>query len=371
MSNNLNNKINYDFHSNHELSLNKSFFEKKGLCGLVNVGNTCFLNSILQCLSHTLKLTDYFLSKKYVDDYDNINKNKKEYKLLNSYINLMNNCWQVNQLIKPKTFLDNLSLYISKYSKLQQQDSHECLIYILDKLHKALAYEVDVCISGEPKTKHDQLMKTSLESWKKFYKNDYSYIIELFNGMIYTQINCISDNCKYSDDIFEPFNSLSLDIPFQNSINPTNLDECLTHYFQNDEKIQSWRCEKCNNNGCDKSSKLWSLPNYLIIQLKRFDNTSKNVSKNNKEIEFPIDDLNLTKYISKDKNDPNNYIYSLYAVNYHTGSLNSGHYWSSCKNLDNNWYLFNDGHVTKTNPSSDAFYKDAYLLFYYRKFIKN
>ena len=107
----------------------------------------------------------------------------------------------------------------------------------------------------------------------------------------------------------------------------------------------------------------------IIIQLKRFDNKGK-LNKISKQVEFPIDDLNLSQYISSDKNDPNNYIYSLYAVNYHTGSLNSGHYWSSCKNLDENWYLFNDGHVTKFNTDTDVMYKDAYLLFYSRKFIK-
>lgn len=86
-------------------------------------------------------------------------------------------------------------------------------------------------------------------------------------------------------------------------------------------------------------------------------------------IDFQIDNLNLTEYISKDKKDPNNYIYSLYAVNYHSGNSRSGHYFSCCKNLNNNWYLFNDGDVSKIE-NSNILSKDAYILFYYRKFIK-
>lgn len=362
---------NYDYYTNHEILLPKEFYQKKGLCGLINIGNTCFLNSILQCLSHTLKLTDYFLSKKFLEDDEQSNKKKPEYKLLNSYINLLINLWDKNQLIKPKTFLDNLALYIIKYAQLQQQDSHECLIYILDKLHQALSYEVDVCIQGDPKTHQDALMKKSLESWKSFYENNFSHVIELFNGMSYNKITCLSENCNVTEDVFEPFNCISLNIPFAESDLTVDLDTCIMKHFQENEKIQSWKCEKCNQNGCNKNSCLWSLPNYLIIQLKRFSNTESNrLNKITKQIEFPIEDLNLSKYISADKNDPNNYIYSLYAVNYHTGSLNSGHYWSCCKNLDGNWYLFNDGHVTKFNPDTDAMFKDAYVLFYYRKFIK-
>ena len=78
----------------------------------------------------------------------------------------------------------------------------------------------------------------------------------------------------------------------------------------------------------------------------------------------------MTKYISTDKNDKNHYIYSLYAINYHSGTANSGHYWSACKNLNNNWYLFNDGNVSKFHNINDLLTKDAYILFYHRKFIK-
>ena len=77
------------------------------------------------------------------------------------------------------------------------------------------------------------------------------------------------------------------------------------------------------------------------------------------------------------KNDPNNYIYSLYAINYHSGNIQNGHYWSSIKNSDNNWYIINDGHISRyssNNSNSDfklqLITSDVYLLFYHRKMIK-
>lgn len=358
-----NNLYYYDVHKNYELTLSKDKFIRKGLCGLVNLGNKCFMISVLQCLFSTLKLTDYFLSRQFLeDDPDKTNSKKKEYYIILSYVQLLINVWESNQLLKPKSFTENLSKFVNKYFTLEQQDSHECLLYILDLMHKGLSYEIEVEINGNIKTHTDLLMRKSLESWQKFYEKSYSYITELFNGLTHNNIKC--NSCNLSDDIFEPFNCFSIDIPN----NTDSLTNCLNNYFKDTDSINGWNCEKCKNSGCNKNTKIWSLPNYLIIQLKRFTN---NGQKNNNYIEFPIENLNLTPYISNDKNDPNNYIYSLYAVNYHSGSLNSGHYWSSCKNLDENWYLFNDGNVNKINNVTEILTKDAYILFYYRKFIKN
>jgi len=356
----------YDFHKNYNLKVDKMMYTSKGLCGLINLGNKCFLNSILQCLSHSLKMTDYILSTDYKDD---INKEyKNEHYLLSSYILLINHIWDTNQIIKPKSFVENLGKFHKKYFSLNQQDSHECLLYILDILHKSLSYEIDVDIKGDIKTRTDELMKKSLETWKNFYEKEYSFIIETFYGNMINTVQCIK--CNFSDEIFEPYNNLSI------SLSGSSLIECLDNYFKNDHIIESWKCDKCNEYGCNKTSFLWTIPNYLIINLKRFKQETNNHSiahKNCNLITFPLKDLNLTQYISKDKNDCNNYIYDLYAINYHSGNVESGHYWSACKNLDGNWYNFNDGNVLKyvsNNIESQLITKDAYILFYHRKFIK-
>jgi len=358
----------YDFHSHHGLIRKQESYKGKGLSGLINLGNKCFMNSIVQCLSHTLKLTDYFLSNQYKqDDPDHLCQRREEYYMVISYMNLLSNIWETNQLIKPKSFVDNLSKFIKKYFTLQQEDSHECLLYILELLHKAIYYEIEVDIQGEVKNETDLLMKRSLESWKTFYQKRYSYLIELFNGLIYNKITCINKECDFRDDVFEPYNTLSVVIPPTDNTNPISLQDCLVKFFTKNEQVDSWKCEKCHSSGCDKSQSFWSLPNYLIIHLKRFNNDGQKVTT---PIDFPIEDLNLTQFVSNDKRDPNNYIYSLYAVNYHSGDTHSGHYWSSCRNLDSNWYLFNDGHVSKFHNLNDLVTPDAYILFYYRKFIK-
>lgn len=352
----------YDLHANYNMILDKNKYKGQGLTGLVNLGNKCFLNSILQCLSNTLKLTDYLLSAKYrSDDPEQSNKRKKEYYIVLSYLNLLINIWDTNQVLKPKSFVENISKFIKKYFTLEQQDSHECLMYILDFLHIGLGYEVEVDIQGTVKNENDKLIKQSLEQWKTFYEKRYSFIIETFNGMFYNKITC--NNCKKDENVFEPFNCISVNV----NDNFINLENCLDDYFFKAENIPTWNCESCDTNpsGCSKEIKAWTFPDYLIIHFKRFENNGKKI---NKIIDFPKDDLDLTKYISPQKADPNNYIYSLYAINYHSGNSESGHYWSVCKNLNNNWYLYNDSDITKfTNQSILS--KDAYILFYHRKYI--
>jgi ubiquitin C-terminal hydrolase len=232
-----------------------------------------------------------------------------------------------------------------------------------------LSYEIEVEIEGTVKTKSDHLMKKSLEKWKSHYEKEYSIITQVFDGMFYNTVSC--NHCKNTEYIFEPFNVVSLDIVSNNST--CSLHDCLSNTFVDKETIDTWTCEKCNGDlGCQRSSYLWSVPDYFIVHLKRFSSTSKQStsSKIQTHVTFPIDDLDLTEYISKDKNDKNNYIYSLYAVNYHSGLIDNGHYWSCCRNIDNNWYMFNDGHVSKFHNVADLVSKDAYILFYYRKYIR-
>lgn len=356
-------KIQYDFHTHHGLILPKEKYKSKGLSGLINMGNTCFINSILQCLSNTLKLSDYFLSQNWInDDVEKQNERKQEFQFLRVYANLLENVWEHNQVLKPKSMIECLGKYIPKYKALQQQDSHEFLINTLELLHKGLGYSINIEINGHVSTDADRLMKASYEQWAKFYEKSYSYIVQCFGGLMYSKIKCV--NCSFEEDVFEPFNCLSLEVNENYS-----LDDSLSSHFRECEHVKEWKCERCNGYGCEKSTKLWRLPNYLIIHFKRFSN---NGSKIDYDVKYPFEDLNLTHLIASQKEDPNKYMYSLYSINYHSGSASSGHYWSSCKNLDGNWYVFNDGNVSKQNCMTnvtDSPSKDAYILFYSRKFI--
>lgn len=345
----------YDFHKNHKLTLHQNMYISKGLTGLLNTSNKCYINSIIQCLSNTLFLTDYFLSNNYKNDLS------RDKKITTMYINILYNIWNENRILKLRNFLENKMLE-DKYSNRSNthEDSHEFLLYLLNILHNGLKYEIKVDINGTVKSESDKLMKDYMLKWKELFEKDYSIIIKCFYGMTFSKIKC-NTNCI--SNVYENFNIISLPITIEDS----HIYECLDRYFFKNERIDNWKCDKCKTIGCTKTTSIFTLPNYLIIHLKRANQDNKLENT----ITFPLDELDLTKYIEESKQDKNNYIYSLYAVNNHIGNINDGHYWSYCKNLDKSWYCFDDENVSKLHRGFDSeiVTKNAYILFYYRKFI--
>jgi ubiquitin carboxyl-terminal hydrolase 8 len=352
----------YDFHKNYNIKNPKKFYLDKGLSGLVNIGNKCYMNSIIQCLSNTLKLTDYFLS---VDCKDDIVKTASaEHFVLNSYMNTLKAIWSDNDLIKPKSFIENIAKIHRKYYSINHQDSHEFLLLLLDILHKTIKYSVDIKIN-ESKS-NNKLIRESVDAWNHYFENDYSFIIELFYGSRIDIKECI--NCDFKNNVFDPFNEISLNMCIGDS---DKIEDILEMNFKQ-ELNNDWICEKCNKKGCNKKTELWSLPNHLIVHLKRYDANDKKIDK---LVNFPLKNLNMTPYLCKSKEVTDNYIYDCYAINYHIGDTSSGHYYSACKNLNEKWYCMDDGNVSMYDSSekilnSQLVNKDAYILFYVRKFLK-
>lgn len=343
----------YDYHKYYNLTLPKSFYSRKGLSGLSNHGNTCYLNSIIQCLSVTHGLTDYLLSQDYKSDISSTKRDKK-YWVVCSFINLLVKMWDSNDIYKPRSLKENMGQIDRRYHTVDQQDSHEFLLCLLETLHKGLRYPVDISIKGVSKTVTDKLLVDSYKSLQNEYNKEYSKIAEIFDGQFYTETSCTS--CDYKNVTFDVFKSVSLETT------KDTLDENLGDFF-NSSKLGEWKCEKCSCSGKVKN-RLWSCPNFMMVHFKRFDNDNNKISKT---VTYPID-IELTKYIAKEKESKERYLYTLYAVNCHSGSTpDSGHYFSLIKN-ESNWYMMNDSDVSQINgvPSVRS---DAYILFYYRKFI--
>lgn len=129
----------------------------------------------------------------------------------------------------------------------------------------------------------------------------------------------------------------------------------------------SWYCPTCKDQKqADKQIQLWELPDILCIHLKRFKNQSSFSDKINELIEFPIENFDLSSYVTKNDSDTK-YMYDLIGVDNHYGGIGGGHYTAFAKNFsDSSWYYFNDSRVTKENVE-DSVNEAAYLLFYKRK----
>ena len=142
-------------------------YENKGLTGLANLGNTCFVNTTVQCISHIYELND-FLEK---GTFENRINKKPDSLLLLEWNKLRKMMWSENCTIQPGAFIST----IQKVSKIQnkslftgfaQNDLPEFLIFLIDCFHTAISREVEMTIRGKIKTKTDVVAKKCFEMMK-------------------------------------------------------------------------------------------------------------------------------------------------------------------------------------------------------------
>lgn len=109
--------------------------ENKGIVGLKNLGNTCFMNSILQCLSNTKCLLEYCLRGTYVNDL-NTNMSVMKGSLFRSYADLIKKMWKSDDLVSPSDFKSQIARFAPRFVGYAQQDAEEFLYYLLKGLHE-------------------------------------------------------------------------------------------------------------------------------------------------------------------------------------------------------------------------------------------
>lgn len=126
-----------------------------------------------------------------------------------------------------------------------------------------------------------------------------------------------------------------------------------------------WYCPRCKEHRqATKKLDLWMLPDILVVHLKRFSYSRYLKNKLDTFVNFPIRNLDLSKYVKS--KDGRSHMYELYAISNHYGGLGGGHYTAYAKLIDENrWYHFDDSHVSPVNEA-EIRTSAAYLLFYQR-----
>ncbi len=334
-------------------------YKNSGLTGLVNIGNTCYLNSCLQLLSHTYELNNFLDSNKR-----QLNKNS-EAKIYTEWNSLRNMMWSENCTIAPYGFVKSVQ-EIAKtkgyemFTGFAQNDVFEFLLFIIDCLHETLKREVEMKINGTVKNNKDILAKKCYEMMQNMYKQEYSEILNIFYGISVTQIKDYITN-----DILsvapEPFSILSLSIP--KNIDCT-IEDCLDEYTNSEYLIDDnqWYNDKIEEKqDAIKNIVFWSLPNVLIIELKRYNN---NQQKIHTLVTTPLTDLDLSKYVSGYNSD--GYTYDLFGTGNHSGNVYGGHYTANIKNANGKWYSFNDTLINEISENR-VITAHTYCLFYRKK----
>ena len=321
--------------------------------GLANLGNTCYMNSALQCLSHLLE----FHPKN--DNFLDLNKNRND--IYNAWLRLQIDLWGNNKgPVIPKQFLQTfmkecVSNDICFYN-FDQNDTEEFITIFMDLLHRSIKKKIKITIEGAVSSEIDKLAVKAAKSWQTFFEDDYSYIIKKFYSQLLSITSC--PKCDYITVNFDPSMTLPLEIPD----NASSLYDCLQSYTNKTtlDCDNSWKCDKCKKMvEPEKKMMMWKSGDTLIILLKRYSTRRKN----NKFIEFPVE-LDITKY-SIDY-DSNGNMYKLSGICIQNGSLGGGHYYAMCYNeLDKTWREYNDTHVREITEL-ELLKQKPYCLFYRR-----
>ncbi len=185
---------------------------RPGLCGLSNLGNTCFMNSALQCMSNVPLLTDYFREGKYRGEINRVNPLGRKGEIAEAYADLINDMWSGNNSYTiPRTFKLNISRFAPQFTGYQQQDSQELLAFLLDGLHEDLnrIIKKPYVEMGSHVGKSDE--EFADESWQDHKKRNDSIIVDTFHGLLKSTLNCL--DCEEISIKFDPFCYLSVPLP--------------------------------------------------------------------------------------------------------------------------------------------------------------
>jgi ubiquitin carboxyl-terminal hydrolase 8 len=337
-----------------------------GVIGLKNLGNTCFLNSSLQCLSATIPLTDYFLGYDYRSEINKENFLGTGGNLVVAYAELMKEMWLGSKsVVEPVSFKKQLGTFAPQFSGYHQQDAQELLAFLLDGIHEDLNRVKDRPYIEDKDCDGTRDEQDAIENWKNYLRRNKSLIVDMFQGQIRNTCKCL--NCNNVNIRFEPFMYLSLPI----SKSCKSLDDCIQLYLQEESLtgVDQYFCGKCKTHvDGTKKQDLWMLPPVLIVHLKRFkyNDYGKVGSKNEAAIEYPIIGWDLKSHVKSSRGVYPRY--DLYGVINHMGGLGGGHYIAHALNrFDDTWYEFNDSSYRSTSESvHQRLSKSTYVLFYNR-----
>lgn len=314
-------------------------WKKQGFppCGLLNCGNSCFANVVLQCLAYTRPLAAYLLVKGHRREC-----RRNDWCFLCELQAHVERASQSNHAFSPINILSRLPNIGGNLGYGKQEDAHEFMRFVIDTMQS-------VCLDeyGGERAVHPSSQETTL-------------IQHIFGGRLQSQVICTK--CNNVSNQFE--NMMDLTVEIQGDA--ASLEECLDQFTAKEwlEGDNMYKCDGCNDYVLAwKRLSIHMAPNILTIALKRFQ--SGRFGKLNKRVTFP-ETLDLSPYMSEtsDGNDK----YKLYAVVVHVDMLNAsyfGHYICYTKDFSGNWYRIDDCKVDGVELD-EVLSQGAYMLLYSR-----
>lgn len=345
-----------------------------GLTGLVNLGNTCFLNSCIQVLNHIYEIFD--MKTKL---YGSL-KNVPEADLLREWMALKNLMWSKNGTVNPIPLVSTIQR-IARIKKRElftgwaQNDMPEFLLFMIECMHASICRPVIMKINGTQMNDKDAMAFSCYKMLQEVYTKEYSEILDLFYGIYVSEIYSEQQGGNISNKRLslkpEPFFILDLPLPVSfneksNRERIISLYECFDLFTQTEyiHGENAWYNEETQQyQNVLKRLTFWNFPKILVITLKRF--SPDGMRKLENIVDFPVEHLDLSKYVFG--YNPHQYVYELFGVCNHSGGTMGGHYTSYVKKNGSKWYHYNDASVLPFHEHVSPVSQMAYCLFYRKK----
>uniref|UniRef100_A0A914DHB0 Ubiquitin carboxyl-terminal hydrolase n=2 Tax=Acrobeloides nanus TaxID=290746 RepID=A0A914DHB0_9BILA len=338
----------------------------RGLRGLINLGNTCFMNCIIQTMMHIPMLRDYFLSDQHNCRYQSSDDEDNQC-LMCEISHIFQEFYSgEKQPYVPHRMLHLVWTHAKQLAGYEQKDAHEFFISALNVLHK-----------------HSESLSM------KVNPNECRCIIDrLFTGQLQSDLTC--GKCGNVSTTVDPYWDISLELLTAHHDHSNNekaewtLEQCLANYVKPEYLGSSAKikCEYCGTyEESTKQLTLLKLPIVACFHLKRFEHsmTSSRRKKIRNKIRYP-EFIDLTPYTTSNRNGISSRTrtqeqlaqlsnrYTLIAVVNHNGTMESGHYTCHVRHQRDRWYKCDDGIITR-EKIDNVLASEGYLLFYCKMFI--
>ncbi|KAJ6712066.1 UBIQUITIN CARBOXYL-TERMINAL HYDROLASE 20 [Salix purpurea] len=317
------------------------FMQETGPTGvgaaLFNKGNTCYINAILQCFTHTVPLVQALRSCNH--EMPCSTEGFCALCVLRDHIEL--SLSSSGKILEPLKLVNNLNNISSNFCRYQQEDAHEFLQCLLERLER---HCLDSSLTDDSASSHDK-----------------NIVEQVFGGRLVSKLRCC--NCGHCSDKYEPLIDLSLEIEDADSLQSAL--ESFTMVEKIEDSETKFTCERCKEEvSREKQLMLDQAPSVAALHLKRFKIDGTSVEKIGKHVQFPLE-LDLKPYTND--NDQVGFKYQLYAVVVHKGySLTSGHYLCYIRSSPDTWHKLDDSEVSKEQEEF-VLSQAAYILLYARE----